>query len=154
VKGCAFPTFCNRKKFKMNAYHNGAVRLPRVFSISLMPVFAFMVAIIFELAYASTAVAANRYWVGGTDSWNTTAGTKWALTSGGTGGQAVPTSADDVFIDAASGAVTVTATTSVGWLNVKNLDFSGFTGILAGSSSLEIYGSLTMGAGMTVTHFV
>jgi len=40
---------------------------------------------------------ANRYWVGGSDQWNGTAGTKWALTSGGAGGQTVPTSADDVF---------------------------------------------------------
>ena len=42
---------------------------------------------------------AARYWVGGTANWDATAGTKWALTSGGAGGQAVPTSADDVFID-------------------------------------------------------
>ena len=42
---------------------------------------------------------AAKYWVGGTANWDATAGTKWALTSGGAGGQAVPTSADDVFID-------------------------------------------------------
>lgn len=28
---------------------------------------------------------ADRYWVGGTDNWNTVAGTKWATTSGGAG---------------------------------------------------------------------
>ena len=44
---------------------------------------------------------ADRYWVGGTAAWDGTAGTKWALTSGGAGGQAIPTSADDVFFDAA-----------------------------------------------------
>ena len=42
---------------------------------------------------------AAKYWVGGTANWDTTAGTKWALTSGGAGGQTIPTSADDVFID-------------------------------------------------------
>lgn len=41
---------------------------------------------------------ANRYWVGGTGTWDTTAGTKWSTTSGGAGGSAVPTSSDDVFI--------------------------------------------------------
>jgi hypothetical protein len=42
---------------------------------------------------------AARYWVGGTDNWNGTAGNKWATTSGGAGGAAVPVAADDVFID-------------------------------------------------------
>ena len=46
---------------------------------------------------------AARYWVGGTANWDNTAGTKWALTSGGAGGQAVPTAADDVYIDSGSG---------------------------------------------------
>lgn len=72
---------------------------------------------------------AARYWVGGTNTWNGTAGTKWALTSGGAGGQAVPTSADDVFFDAASGAVTVT------WggasATVRSINCTGFTGTLA-----------------------
>jgi hypothetical protein len=46
---------------------------------------------------------ANRFWVGGTASWDGTAGTKWALTSGGAGGQAVPTSADDVYTSERAG---------------------------------------------------
>lgn len=92
---------------------------------------------------------ASRYWVGGTANWDATAGTKWATTSGGGGGSAVPTSADDVFFDGASGAVTVTLA-SAG--NCKNLDFTGFTGTFAGSSSISIYGNLTFVAGMTKTH--
>ncbi len=40
---------------------------------------------------------ANRYWVGGTGSWNDT--THWSTTSGGTSGASVPTSADDVIFD-------------------------------------------------------
>jgi len=44
---------------------------------------------------------ANRYWVGGTGDWSDTS--HWSLTSGGVGGQAVPTSVDDVFIDDNSG---------------------------------------------------
>jgi hypothetical protein len=92
---------------------------------------------------------ANRYWVGGADNWNATAGTKWALTSGGAGGQAVPTSTDDVFFDGASGAVTVTVSATA---NCQNLDFTGFTGTFAGSSALNIYGNLVLVAGMTRTY--
>lgn len=90
---------------------------------------------------------ANRYWVGGTDSWDGTAGTKWATTSGGAGGAAIPTSSDDVFFDANSGSGTVTiATGNTGCLS---LNCTGFTGTLAGSAALTISGGLTMGTGMT-----
>ena len=89
---------------------------------------------------------ALRYWVGGTDNWDATAGTKWALTSGGAGGQAVPTSADDVFLDAASGVNTVTISATA---TAKSLDCTGFTGTLAGSSGLSISGSITLATGMT-----
>ena len=91
---------------------------------------------------------ANRFWVGGTASWDGTAGTKWATTSGGAGGASVPTSADDVFFDANSGAVTVTVSSSV----CASLDFTGFTGTFAGSAGISIYGSLTAVAGMTWTY--
>jgi hypothetical protein len=93
---------------------------------------------------------ADRYWVGGTDTWNATAGTKWAATSGGPGGETVPTTADDVYFDASSGAVTVTTNTNV---NAKNLNFTGFTGtfIREASNTLTIAGSLTAVAGMTWT---
>lgn len=92
---------------------------------------------------------ADRYWVGGTSTWNTTAGTKWALTSGGTGGQAVPTAADNVFFDAASGTVTVTISATA---NCLNLNCTGFTGNLAGTSILNISGDLTLFTGMTRTY--
>jgi hypothetical protein len=94
---------------------------------------------------------ANRYWVGGTANWDATAGTKWALTSGGAGGQAVPTATDAVFLDAASGAVTVTINT-VGAICLS-IDCTGFTGTLAGNSSqfIDVWGSLTFSAGMTYT---
>ena len=92
---------------------------------------------------------ANRYWVGGTASWDGTAGTKWATTSGGAGGASVPTSADDVFFDANSGAVTVTKT---GTEFCASCNFTGFTGTFAGTGTLNLYGSLTAVAGMTWTH--
>lgn len=89
-----------------------------------------------------------RYWVGGTDNWDVTAGTKWSLTSGGAGGASVPTSADDVFIDANSGTNTVTITaTSV----CKSLDGTGATATLAGSSNLTIFGGITTGT-LTISY--
>lgn len=92
---------------------------------------------------------ADRYWVGGTDTWNGTAGTKWSTTSGGAGGASVPTSADDVFFDANS---TGTCTISSGNTGAKSITCTGFTGTLAGSANINISGSLTLDAGMGFTH--
>lgn len=91
----------------------------------------------------------DRYWVGGTASWDATAGTKWALTSNGPGGEPVPTAADDVYFDAASGANTVTVSAAAA---CQNLSFSGFTGTFAGSSALNISGGITLSATMTLTY--
>jgi len=83
---------------------------------------------------------ANRYWVGGTASWDATVGTKWALTSGGTGGQAVPTATDDVYFDAASGAVTVTIATAAAAV-ARQVIATGFTGTIAGTQGLTVSGA-------------
>lgn len=92
---------------------------------------------------------ADRYWVGGTANWDGTAGTKWAATSGGAGGQSVPTSADDVFFDAASsGTVTIAA----GNTGAKSINCTGFTGTIAGSTAITVSGNITLSAGMTYTH--
>lgn len=92
---------------------------------------------------------ANRFWVGGTATWDGTAGTKWATTSGGAGGASVPTSADDVFFDGSSGTGTVTLATGQACLT---LDFTGFTGTFAHNSNvaLTVAGNLyRLSAGMT-----
>ena len=92
---------------------------------------------------------ADRFWRGGTASWDGTAGTKWADTVGGAGGASVPTSADDVYFDAASGVVTCTlAATSV----CRALNFTGFTGTFAGASTLSVSGGVTFVPGMTLTY--
>lgn len=97
---------------------------------------------------------ASRYWVGGTATWDATAGTKWATTSGGAGGATAPTSADDVFFDAASGVVTVTVANGV---VAQSLDCTGFTGTLASSASATwtiggtVSGSFKLVSGMTFT---
>lgn len=96
---------------------------------------------------------ASRYWVGGTATWDGTAGSKWALTSGGAGGQSVPTSADSVIFNANSGSGTVTI--AAGAICLK-LNCSGFTGTLAfGTNSIELAGEesniFAGGTTMTVT---
>lgn len=92
---------------------------------------------------------ANRYWVGGTAAWDGTAGTKWAATSGGAGGETVPTTADDVFFDAAS---TGTCTIATGNTGAKSINCTGFTGTIAGTAAITVAGSVTLDAGQTYTH--
>lgn len=78
---------------------------------------------------------ANRYWYGGTDTWDATAGSKWSDIDNISGvGQTVPTSSDDVYFTAGAGAVTVTlsGTTTCNGLNIN------FTGFLP-SCSIMIY---------------
>jgi hypothetical protein len=93
---------------------------------------------------------ADRYWVGGTANWDATAGTKWALTSGGVGGQAVPTINDDVYIDSGSGANTVTVTATA---SCKSLNFvsgaGSFAGTFAGSSAASCSTNLVVSGSMT-----
>lgn len=92
---------------------------------------------------------ADRYWVGGTASWDGTAGTKWATTSGGAGGASVPTSADDVFFDSVS---TGTVTIATGNTGAKSINCTGFAGTITGTASISVAGSVTLSAGMTYTY--
>lgn len=96
---------------------------------------------------------ADRYWVGGSATWDGTAGTKWATTSGGAGGASVPTSSDDVYINGASGAVTVTL--GGGTIVARSVDFTGFTGTFSipGGNTLWVYGPVfKLVSGMTYSH--
>ena len=91
---------------------------------------------------------ANRYWVGGTGTWDGTALLKWSTTSGGIGGSAVPTTSDTVFFDAASGANTVTI--GAGVATCSNLTMTGFTGTIAfGTNSITCAGTGTIYTGAT-----
>lgn len=91
------------------------------------------------------------FWVGGTGNWSD-ATNHWALTSGGSPGAGnTPASANYVFFDSSSSAnsytVTINATAyckDMGWANPA----SG-SPTIAGSSALDIYGSLTLVSGMT-----
>lgn len=82
---------------------------------------------------------ANRYWVGGSGTWDASATTNWAASSGGAGGASVPTASDAVLFDAASGGGTCTISATVPCLT---LNLTGYTGTLAfGTNKIEIAGN-------------
>lgn len=87
-----------------------------------------------------------KYWVGGTASWDETADTKWSLSSGGAGGAGIPTAANPVVFDAASGAVTCTYAVAI---TIDSLNCTGFTGTLTGTVAMTVNGSFILGSGMT-----
>ncbi len=84
------------------------------FSISLV--------ILFIVLSISSVLAQDRYWVGGTGSWNDTA--HWSTTSGGPSGASVPTSANTVIFDAASFSALGTVNMSTGTCETAGIDFS------------------------------
>lgn len=92
---------------------------------------------------------ADRYWVGGTASWDGFAATKWSTSSGGPGGASLPTTADRVFFtNLSTGTCTITA----GNTGAASIDCTGFTGTIAGTANITVAGSVTLSAGMTFTH--
>ena len=96
---------------------------------------------------------ANRYWVGGSGTWNTTSTTNWSASSGGAGGASVPTAADSVFFDQA-GPYTVTMTGALTCLDftTSNDSFPANTITFATGTSptLAISGSMRLaGSGWT-----
>lgn len=95
-------------------------------------------------------LSTNRYWVGGTGSWNGDDLNKWAYHSGGAAIASEPTAENDVYFDAISGSVTVTISAST--RSCLSLNFTGFTGTLAGSINLNISGSLTLSSAMTISY--
>jgi hypothetical protein len=72
---------------------------------------------------------ADRYWVGGSGSWNST--TKWSTTSGGASGASVPTASDNAIFDANSGTahfiVTVTLNATCADLTITPEPIAGVT---------------------------
>jgi hypothetical protein len=92
----------------------------------------------------------NRYWIGGTGDWSDTA--HWDVHSGGAGGDTIPTSSDDVFIDSASGfgaGGTITMTESSFCCDMTLTSGHSYT-INCDSNNFAVSGSLTLEIGMTM----
>jgi hypothetical protein len=100
---------------------------------------------------------ATYYWVGGSGTWDNTATANWAASSGGAGGAAVPTNADNVVFDANSGTaatVDVTATAVCLACTVNKADitlslsgaptFSGAFTLTTGTVTLNSYNLTTL----------
>jgi len=90
---------------------------------------------------------ADRYWVGGTGTWDATSTANWSALSGGGTGASVPTAADNVFFDANSNVGTGSFTVTMSTTRVCN-DFtaSGLDGAMTlsggGAIGLTVSGSL------------
>ena len=110
-------------------------------------IFLFLLVVISVSLNASTL-----YWVGGTGNWSDN--THWSTTSGGSSCLCVPTTADNVVFD-------VSSFTGNGQSVIINAqayckDMTWISGVarpaLAGSSPLDIYGSLTLSQNMEVLY--
>jgi hypothetical protein len=97
---------------------------------------------------------ADRYWVGGTGSWDATT-TNWSATNGGAGGASVPTASDDVFFTTLSNATAYvcTLTTAPTCRSVSIVGPAAGNVTIAGTANWSVYGSFTLAAtGVTFTY--
>lgn len=91
---------------------------------------------------------ANRYWVGGTGTWDAANTANWSATSGGAGGASAPTTADNVFFNSASNATAYTVITVTG-ASCADMTMAGpASGNVAWthSGTLNVAGSMTIAA--------
>lgn len=101
---------------------------------------------------------ANRYWVGGSGDWDDTA--QWSTSSGGSSGASVPSTVDNVFVDANSGSnFTITLNVISGLHhNALSMDFSDSVGLTlefgeaGGNSELRPRGSVYFASDMIITN--
>jgi len=89
---------------------------------------------------------ADRYWVGGTGTWDASSTAHWSSTSGGSSGASVPTLNDNVYFDTNSGGGTIT-------INATSYchDFTMSTGFSVPNTGyrLEVYGNISIASGVT-----
>ncbi|WP_157698976.1 beta strand repeat-containing protein [Bernardetia litoralis] len=90
----------------------------------------------------------NLFWVGGTGNWNNTA--HWSLTSGGTGGECIPTATDDVNFDGNSGLAAGTVTLNVA-APVRDFIYDAAGATFDASNPLTVNGTTTIATTRTVS---
>lgn len=98
---------------------------------------------------------ANRYWVGGSGTWNASDTTHWSASSGGAGGASVPTSSDSAVFDGLSdggaGSYVVTHSGTTNCLDLTTGAPSSGNLTLGGSGIINFYGSLYLYTGLVRT---
>lgn len=88
---------------------------------------------------------ADRYWVGGSGTWDLTNTANWSATSGGAAGASVPTSDDNVYFDGASDAgAPFTVTFATQQLNCKDLIIGNGTTVSALDQPMTLAGTLNV----------
>lgn len=115
-----------------------------------------VVLLLFVIFYSFQLFSANRYWVGGSGSWQDNS--HWSATNGGAGGASLPSSADDVFFTTSSGFGVTAALKTITMASgpaavVRNITFAtGVAPIMVGTGlphkRLDVYGSYTLETGM------
>lgn len=88
---------------------------------------------------------ANRFWVGGSGTWDNASTTNWSATTGGAGGASAPTAVDDVFFDANSGTAAIVTIQATAGGRAATVDKSDITLLLAGSPTLAGLFTFTQG---------
>ena len=86
---------------------------------------------------------ADRYWRGGSGTWNTSSTTNWSTSSGGSGGASVPTATDNVIFDQA-GSYTVALS---GALTCLDFTVSAGTVTFSSTGTPTISGSMSLVSG-------
>ena len=87
------------------------------------------------------------YWVGGSGNWSDPL--HWSLSSGGTGGECLPTLNDDIIFDASSGVASGTVAVDNSNASCKSIDFTNAgNDIQINGSSLTVYGAITLAPAM------
>ncbi len=89
---------------------------------------------------------ADRYWGGGSGTWDGSSTTHWSTTSGGAGGASAPTSSDNAIFDTLSNLTGYTVTMGSGAV-CSDVSFGApASGVLnwAGSTALNVYGSFVI----------
>jgi len=79
---------------------------------------------------------ANRYWVGGSGTWDDSSTTHWSTTSGGSAGASAPTGSDVCIFNSSSGGGTITVSAYDGG-NSFTINASGFTGAFSGALAIN-----------------
>lgn len=124
--------------------------------------------LLLALLWGTPVFAANCFWVGGVGGGNISDATKWSDTSGGagslcTGASGLPDATIDVFIDASSGAGTMTWDASQSWGSLDmtgsgtNISHSAAVTITAGrvgSTGVKFAGSGTYAVGNPTTSVI